>query len=322
MPFEIIRNDITKMKVDAIVCNGNRRLERSGGVSGAVFEAAGPKLTKYCADLPGCDNGAAVVTPGFDLPAKYIIHTVGPHWRNGEVGEEEILRTCYRNVLNAARKNLCQTVAIPLIASGLYGFPKTLAMRIATEEINAFVGKHGSMTVYLVVYGPEAFGLGKELQEDIKEYITNDQYRDAVDLRISRYDRHRHKIKPLDENGGKYPTGPGFHELLFEYVEASGRPWRKVYTHAGVAKSVASKIKNNPDYTPSKLTALAFAVSLRLPLRETERLLASFGASFSPSNQGDMIIRYFIAHARFDPDDINSVLYDYDQPLLPMNYFD
>ena len=185
MPFESIRNGITKLKEDAIVCNGNRQLEKYGGVSGAVFTAAGPGLVKYCAYLPGCDNGAAVVTPGFDFPAKYIIHTVGPHWGNGEVGEEEILRTCYRNVLNATRNNLCRTVAIPLIASGLYGFPKPLAMRIATEEINAFVGKHESMTVYLVVYGPEAFGLGKELQEDIKEYITNDQYRDAVDLRIA-----------------------------------------------------------------------------------------------------------------------------------------
>ena len=311
MPFEIVRNDITKMKVDAIVCSGNQRLEKAEGLCGVVFAAAGPRLEKHCASLPGCDTGAAVVTPGFDLPAKYVIHTVGPHWNGGQNGETEILRTCFKNVLKAARMNLCKSVAIPLIASGRYRFPKELAMRIAKEEIDRFLESNPGMTVYLVVYSPEATKLGMAMQADLREYITNEEYRQVYEAYGSRLSRTRDKLLPTSLKDATNATGPSFRDLLFHYVEASGESWPAIYNRVGIQKAVVSKLKNNPDYCPSKRTALAFAISLRLSLRQTEDLLKSFGASFSPSDTADNIVRYFILSGEYDIYTIDDALYDY-----------
>ena len=320
MPFEIIRNDITRMKVDAIVCNGNHRLEKSDGVSGAVFEAAGKGLMEECAGLPSCDTGAAIVTRGYDLPAKYIIHTVGPHWHGGQYGEEEILHTCFRNVLDASRKYLCETVAIPMISSGSYGFPKEVVLDIATEEIERFLKKHPTKTVYLVVYSTSAAKLGKKYQKDIHEYITNEEYRSSTDARRTRMYGRNERFIPGSVRDAAGIAAPGFREKLFRYVEVSGRKWSSVYRRAGVGKAVASKIKNNPNYNPSKQTALAFAVSLHLSLYQTEDLLQSFGASFSPASTSDNIVKYFILHGIYSIDRINEALYEYGEPTFQINY--
>ena len=320
MPFEIVRNDITKMEVDAIVCNGNRRLEKSDGVCGAVFKAAGGHLEKECASLPRCDTAAAMVTHGYDLPAKYIIHIVGPHWHGGLYGEEEILRTCYRNVLNAARRYLCRTVAIPMISSGRYGFPKETVMDIAVGETERFLEGHPNMTVYLVVYSAVAAKLGRSFQEDLREYITDEEYRRSADIRGSRSFSRTERAIPHSLNEAVRLTGPGFRDTLLFHAENSGRKWPEIYQRAGVGKTVASKIKNNPDYKPSKQTALAFAVSLELSLYQTEDLLKSFGAAFSPSDVADNIVRFYILNRKFDIDLINESLYDHGQPTFPINF--
>ncbi len=323
MPFEIIRNDIAKMQVDAIVCNGNRHLEKTTGVCGAVFTAAGPQLEEYCKLLPGCDTGAAIVTPGFDLPAKYIIHTVGPHWNGGQYGEDEILRTCYRNVLNAAAKHQCKSVAIPMIATGRFRFPPELALGIAKGEIETFLKSHGKMKVYLVVYSPMTTKIVKEYHAGLQEFMTNEDYRARMESYAGRSSRRssrtESRVVPKTLGEAVSVDSPGFREILLSYVAASGYKWSTIYHTAGVGKTVASKIKTNPNYNPSKQTALAFAISLCLSLKKTEQLLNSFGASPSPVSKADNIVKYFILKGDYDIDTINEVLKEYGEKPISEN---
>jgi len=151
MPFSIIRSDITKMDTDAIVNAANTALRRGGGVCGAIFRAAGAeKLQAACDKLAPIETGGAVITPGFDLPAKYIIHIAGPVYRGGSHGEEALLRSCYLRSLELAATSGCDSIAFPLISGGIYGYPKPEALRVATEAIQAFLAG-SDMDVYLVL---------------------------------------------------------------------------------------------------------------------------------------------------------------------------
>ncbi|TWT07874.1 macro domain-containing protein [Planococcus sp. CPCC 101016] len=153
MPIEIIRNDITKVEVDALVNAANSQLQMGGGVCGAIFRAAGAEdLQEACDELGFCPIGEAVFTDSFRLPSKYIIHTVGPIWRGGSHGEENLLRSCYRNSLEVAKSLDCASVAFPLISAGIYGYPKDRALEVAVAEIEAFL-KENEMQVYMVLFG-------------------------------------------------------------------------------------------------------------------------------------------------------------------------
>ncbi len=189
MPFQIVRNDITRMRVDAIVNPTDRTLSGGGGLDGSIHRAAGPGLDKACRKLGGCELGEARLTRGYNLPCRYVIHTVGPVWRGGDAGEEAALRRCYKNSLALAADKRCASVALPLISSGTFGFPKDKALRISSEEIASFLDSH-EITVYLVVFGQESVALGHELFEDIREYI-DDHYSDAAEAMYRRGNRRR-----------------------------------------------------------------------------------------------------------------------------------
>lgn len=155
MPLHIVHNDITKMQVDAIVNAANTALKMGGGVCGAIFRAAGAEqMQAACDAIGGCQTGRAVITPGFNLPAKYVIHTPGPVWQGGDKREEQLLRSCYLSSLELAKKHGCKSVAFPLISSGIYGYPKDQAMEVATTAIEDFLRESNSeMDVYLVLFG-------------------------------------------------------------------------------------------------------------------------------------------------------------------------
>lgn len=173
MPIEIIRNDITKMEVDAIVNAANCTLLGGGGVDGAIHKAAGKGLLKECMTLGGCKTGQAKLTKGYNLPAKYVIHTVGPVWHGGNSNEKELLTSCYKNCLAIAKENGFKTVAFPLISAGVYGYPKAQALKVAVDTIRDFLLEN-DMTVYVVLFDKELNEIATKLSKNWSENVKQD----------------------------------------------------------------------------------------------------------------------------------------------------
>ena len=325
MPLILVRNDITKMPVDAIVNAANETLLGGGGVDGCIHRAAGPELLAECRGLGGCRTGEARLTGAYRLPCKYVIHTVGPVWRGGGHGEREQLVSCYRESLRLAQEHDCETVAFPLISSGIFGYPKDQALRVAVDTIGAFLLEH-DMTVYLVIFDRRAYQIGGRLFADIAEYIDDhyvEAHLDSGAERLRKGALHREMAAPmcapmaapaLDDLLEHLDAG--FSETLLKLIDRSGKKDSDIYKKANVDRKLFSKIRNNPNYKPSKPTAIAFAIALELDLQETKDLIARAGYALSASSKFDVIIEYFIKQRNYDIFEINEALFAFDQSLL------
>lgn len=329
MPFTIIRQDITKMDVDAIVNAANTDLLMGGGVCGAIFSAAGAaELQTACDKLAPIKTGDAVITPGFSLPAKYVIHTAGPVYRDGKNGEETALRACYINSLKLAVENGCESIAFPLISSGIYGYPKDEALRIAETAIQSFLNDH-DLDVYLAVFDKTTFTVSNELLGEVSAYI-DEHYVDArsselharklqaAEIEFLHYEESIvcDKAMPASIENAIGNLDEPFSTTLLRLIDTKGKTDVEVYKKANIDRKLFSKIRIGREYTPSKRTVIALAVALELSLGETADLLERAGYALSHSQMFDVIVEYFIVNGKYDIYEINDVLFKYDQPLL------
>lgn len=328
MPIKIIRQDITKLECDAIVNAANNTLLGGGGVDGAIHRAAGKQLLEECRTLGGCKTGDAKITGAYNLPCKYVIHTVGPVWHNGNYGEKELLTSCYKNSLELAKQYDCKSVAFPLISSGAYGYPKDKALRVATDTISDFLLEN-EMLVYIVVFDKNAFSIGKKLFCDIRQYIDDNYaaqfanrrrgvFKSTAILEDIDYDAMPCDMSipnaSLDEM--ILQIDESFSQMLLRKIDEKGMTDSQCYKKANIDRKLFSKIKSNVNYKPSKTTAIAFAIALELTLDETKDFLMKAGFALSHSNKFDIIIEYFITNKNYNIFEINEALFEFDQCLL------
>ncbi|TAA72743.1 macro domain-containing protein [Planococcus salinarum] len=330
MPLQIVRHDITEIKTDAIVNAANSSLKMGGGVCGAIFNAAGPReLQQACDRIGHCAVGEAVHTDAFGLDAKFIIHTVGPVWEGGFNNEEDLLRNCYRNSLELAHELGCESIAFPLISTGIFGYPKEPALRIAISEIEAFLLKR-EMQVYLVVFDRQSFGISEKLFQSIEAFIDENEVR-TLEKKDTRYRKKidTDTIVDVQEQEIRLESqleisledilegvDESFSERLLRFIDEKGMTDTETYKKANIDRKLFSKIRNSPGYTPLKKTIVAFAVALQLDLYETEELLGTAGYRLSRSHKFDLIILYFIERKNYNIHEINEALFAFDQMLL------
>lgn len=350
MPFEIVRNDITNMQVDAIVNTANPKAAVGYGVDAGIHKKAGPKLLKARKKIGSIPVGQAAITSAFDLDAKYVIHVVSPLWQGGSHQEEAILRQCYQNALALAVEHGCDSIAFPLLSAGNLGFPQSLTLQIAINVFSKFLLEH-DMQIYLVVFHRDAFILSTKLFHSVASYIDETYIRDktleeyggtAANIREAELlplQRKLERQSSLYEPAGileedvrcPQPLLPsaaqdwdslleeidaGFSETLLHLIDQTGKKDSDIYKKANIDRKLFSKIRNNMDYRPSKTTALAFALALELNLDETKDFIARAGFALSHSSKFDIIVEYFILHKNYDIFELNEVLFAFDQPLI------
>ena len=352
MPFFMIRNDIVKMQVDAIVNPANPELRMGRGTSYAIYSAAGEeKLTDACRKIGECEVGKSVLTKGFALPAKFIIHSVCPPWMGDGEEQKQMLRSAYRSALQIAKEYGVRSIAFPLLSSGVYGWPKAEALHLATTVISEFLLEQ-EMTVYLVLYDHESVEVSKKLFSKIEEYI-DDHY---VTEKDEGYFHHEAQYKcnslpsemMVHDAAAAYPSfsdeprrrqpgsflkklsvpkerkldelmshmGETFSQMLLRLIDERGLKDSTVYHKANIDRRLFSKIRKDVNYVPTKKTVLAFAIALELSLDETKDLLMKAGYAFSNSSKFDVIISFFIENRSYNVFEINEVLFAYKQPIL------
>ena len=379
MPLNIIRNDISKVKADAIVNTANPMVAIGAGVDQTIYEAAGAEqLLAERAKIGPMKPGQAAATPAFNLDAKYIIHTVGPAWMGGGHGEREAVASCYKESLRIAEELECESIAFPLISTGTYGFPKDEALQIAIREISSFLFEQDEghdMNVYMVVYDKESFVISGKAFAGVQSYIEERDVkvrkfssarrramreRSTIDWdylrKLNRIDEERQAMSslnlPVEEDmseedvipdmmvfepeekvieapaasysldvsqfaGGPERIIPAetFQEVLFRHIDRKGLKDPVVYHRANIDRKLFSKIRN-PEYTPSKKTALALAIALELNLDDTLDLIGRAGYTLSPASVFDLIVAYCIEHKIYDIFDVNVILFKYTDQYL------
>ena len=343
MPLSFVRNDITKLEVDAIVNAANSELRHGGGVCGAIFAAAGAReLEAACAEIGHADTGTSVATPGFALPARYVIHSVGPVWQGGGAGERELLASCYSTALALAHELGCASIAFPLISSGIYGYPPDEALEVATGAIRAYLEADPDMEVTLCLFDRRALGLVEGILGEVESYIDDAYVDDSPHRRRGLWEN---LPRPFARHADADMAAPmaaaapsalaaedacvlepslddllshmdaSFADTLLAMIDARGYTDAQVYARANLSRQYFSKLRAGA-LNPSKRVVCALAVALELTLDDTKLLLERAGHALTHAGKFDIVIEYFISRKQYDIFLINETLFALDLPLL------
>ena len=347
MPFQIIRNDITKVKADAIVNTANPEVTVGSGVDTAIYNAAGRDwLLMERAKIGDLDIGEVAITPAGKLNAKFIIHESGPVWVDGTYNEAKILRSCYDKCLNIAFDYKCESIAFPLLASGAYGFPKDIALRIAIDAFRAFLSEH-ELDIYLVLYDSKSIKLSETMFDGVisfvgsrfaamapddtgfydADYLSDDSMSDEA-IEFDDDTDYSFECSEVREAAAPYitrVTGTGsfantfgdfvdnkeilsFGEYLQQLINKKGLTNKEVYFEANLTKQYFSKIINNKVTNPAKEKLLCIAVALKLNIDETKDFLLHAGYAISPYSKIDLAFEYYIENGIYDVYEISFAL--------------
>ena len=353
MPFKIVRNDITKVKADVIVNTANPYPICASGTDLAIYEAAGKeKLLAERANIGKIARGDIAVTGAYNLKAKYIIHTVGPVWTDGLHHEFEILEDCYRKSLQKALELKCESIAFPLISTGVYGFPKDKVLQIAVSVFSQFLTEN-EMEIILVVFDKRSFQLSGQIVGNIDSYIDANYVREIHRKEYPLRSRRSTRIKELAEEDfneemlqreeDNYPLeemtdtgmtellmplenisledqlaniGVSFHDKLFELIDEAHLDNKDVWKRANLDRKHFSKIQCDQNYHPKKKTVMALCIALQLDLEQSRDLLARADWAFSPSSKVDLIVQKAIIDKQYDIMQLNVTLFKYTNEIL------
>ena len=356
MPFKIVRNDITKVKADAIVNTANPNPICGSGTDLAIYEATGKEqLLAERAQIGKIARGEIAVTGAYNLNAKYIIHTVGPVWEDGDHHEFDILESCYMKSLQKAMELKCESIAFPLISTGVYGFPKDKALQIAVSVFSEFLLEN-DMQIILVVFDKKSFQLSGQSVGEIDSYIDANYVRDSHKREYPVRGRRSARVRELSEEDfyeemlqknqieDNHPCetddenielaepcmlsmdmsledqlanmGASFHDKLFELIDASHLDNKDVWKRANLDRKHFSKIQCDMNYRSKKKTVMALCIALELDLEQSKDLLARADWAFSPSSKVDLIVQKAIIDKQYDIMQLNVTLFKYTNEIL------
>ena len=357
MPFKIVRNDITKVNADAIVNTANPNPICASGTDLAIYKAAGKKqLLAERQKIGKIARGDVAVTGAYQLQAKYIIHTVGPIWEDGKKHEFDTLESCYRKSLQKAVELKCESIAFPLISTGVYGFPKDKALQIAVSVFSEFLTEN-EMQIILVVFDKKSFQLSGQIVGEIDSYIdanyVSESHKKEYLVGSKGRARSRHipdeelyeqilRSEDIEESHtfDEEPDadirltepcmlsadmsledqlanmGASFHEKLFDLIEAVGIDNKDVWKNANLDRKHFSKIQCDEHYHPKKKTVMALCIALHLDLEQSKDLMARADWAFSPSSKFDLIVQKAIIDKQYDIMQLNVTLFKYTNEIL------
>lgn len=324
MPLEIIRDDITKIRVDCIVNPTDEYYSGLGGADAKIHEACGPRLYEKCASLLPLATSEVCLTDSYDLKTcKYIMHTVGPRYSSGSRKELRELEKCYENILYKAIELKMESIAMPLISAGSFGFPSKKAFNVAINTITDFLYDN-DLFVYLLVYDNESFDISRKLYHDIKDYLSDHGFK--LDERLNviggkSVEDARAYLNPKTLKANfldNYKEDESFNECLRRLIKEKGLYEKDVYKNANLTKQAFNGIYNENNI-PKKGNVLALAISLKLDIDETIDFIEKAGYSFGRTKQ-DYIVKYFIENERYDIYELNEFLLSQDLPYLGSKY--
>ncbi|MDY0277744.1 MAG: macro domain-containing protein [Acholeplasma sp.] len=297
MAIKFVLSDITKLRVDAIVNAANETLLGGGGVDGAIHQSAGPKLLEYCKTLGGAKTTEAKITPGFDLSCKYIIHAVGPVYKDGLHNESEELYNTYKNALHLAALNKVNSIAFPLISTGAYGFPMQQAIDIACQAINDFL-ETNELDVSLVFYDRKTFdNLSLDKYEEVLKFIGQNY---VHEYKIDSERKIRNVAKKdfsqfdflMDISTTLNDVDETFADKMNKWMIAKNIPSNELWKLANIDRKLFSKVFNGS--RPSKKTAILLTLALALNIDDSLDLLSRAGYTLSNALKDDIVVRWHI----------------------------